>query len=77
MHGLAYYTPMSGDRTKQAMARIDGALARIEAAAARPRPAQAEAPAPVSQLVEKHESLRETVTATLRDLDDLIAKAEA
>ncbi|WP_162789601.1 hypothetical protein [Altererythrobacter sp. ZODW24] len=68
---------MSVDRTKQAMARIEGALARIEAAAARPKPAPAEAPASVSQLVEKHESLRETVTATLRDLDELIARAEA
>ncbi len=67
---------MSGDRTKQAMARIEGALARIEGAAARPRPVATEAPASVSQLVEKHENLRETVTTTLRDLDDLIAKAE-
>ncbi len=80
MRGLAYYTLMSGDRTKQAIARIEGALARIEAAAARPRasaaPSRAEVPASVSQLVEKHESLRETVTITLRDLDDLITKAE-
>ncbi len=57
------------------MTRIESALARIESAAAKTAPGAAAANEPVSRLVEKHEKLRETVAATLRELDDLLAKA--
>ena len=51
-------------RTSEAMARIDAALARIEAAAAR---GSAE-----SDLEQRHAALRDKVSTTLSELDQLI-----
>ena len=75
---------MTGDRIESAVQRIEAALARIGEAADRPRPeaaagtteAPVAVPPSVSSLVVKHEELRETVTNTLKELDDLIGKLE-
>jgi len=70
---------MTGDRTEAAVQRIEAALARIAQAADRPRataPAAPAAPPSVSALVERHESLRETVAQALGDLDALLAELE-
>lgn len=63
---------MAGDRTENAVQRIEAALARIAEAAETLRPA----PPSVSALVVKHETLRETVGNALKELDDLIAEIE-
>lgn len=63
---------MSGDRIEQAVQRIESALARIADAAEAVGPTQTS----VSGLVVRHEALRESVSATLRDLDDLIGRIE-
>lgn len=66
---------MTGDRSEAAVQRIEAALARIAQAAEAPAPA---AVSPnVLALVEKHESLRETVAQALADLDAVIAELEA
>lgn len=66
---------MAGDRSEAAVQRIEAALARIAQAAEAPAPAGA---APnVLALVEKHESLRETVAHALAELDTVIAELEA
>jgi hypothetical protein len=67
---------MTGDRTEAAVQRIEAALARIAQAADRPRGAAPSAPPSVSALVERHESLRETVAQALGDLDALLAELE-
>ena len=60
---------MDGDRTTRALTRIDAALARIDAAARRPAPA-----VPTdSGLAVRHNQLKDAVTQSLRQLDDLIA----
>lgn len=63
---------MTGDRTEAAVRRIEAALARIGAAADSLRPA----PPSVSALVVQHESLRETVANSLKELDQLIAELD-
>lgn len=63
---------MSGERIESAVQRIEAALARIAGAADAVAP---QAPS-VSHLVVKHEALRETVTGTLKELDDLIEVLE-
>jgi hypothetical protein len=63
---------MEGDRTEAAVQRIEAALARIARAADTLR----SAPPSVSALVVRHETLRETVGAALRDLDALIAELD-
>jgi len=68
---------MTGDRSEAAVQRIEAALARIAAAADRPQAGQAAVPASVSALVERHESLRETVTQAIGELDTLIGELEA
>ena len=60
---------MDGDRTTRALTRIDAALARIEAAARRPTAAIPTDPG----LSERHTKLKDAVTQSLRQLDDLIA----
>jgi len=67
---------MTGDRTEAAVQRIEAALARIAQAADRPRATAPAAPPSVSALVERHESLRETVAQALGDLDALLAELE-
>jgi hypothetical protein len=66
---------MSGDRTNRALARIEAALERIEAAARRrPEPVNA---AELAELQARHGRLRAAVTDSLAELDQLIAGAEA
>ena len=60
---------MDGDRIRQALARIDAASRRIEAAGARPTPS---APADESDLERRHAALRNETGAALRELDQLI-----
>ena len=67
---------MTGDRTEAAVQRIEAALARIASAADRPRAPAAAAPPSVSALVERHESLRETVAQALGELDALLGELE-
>ena len=61
---------MDGTRIEGAVQRIEAALARIAEAADTLRPA----PPSVSALVVRHETLRETVANSLKELDDLIAE---
>lgn len=64
---------MSGDRSEAAVQRIEAALARIARAAdAAPPPS----PANVLALVDKHESLRETVAQAIAELDKVLAELE-
>ena len=70
------FTTMSGDRIENAVQRIEAALSRIAEAADKPRAEAPAVPASVSSLVVKHEELRETVSNTLKELDDLIGKLE-
>jgi hypothetical protein len=62
---------MEGERTSRAMARIDTALARIEAAAL--RPTSAADPAEFDNLKRRHDRLRAAVQDGLEQLDALIA----
>lgn len=68
---------MSDNRTESAIQRIEAALARIAdiADASAPEPSPSPEPA-VSALVEKHETLHETVNSTLEELDKLIAELD-
>lgn len=71
---------MTTDRIAAALARIETAIARIDAV--RPVDAAASetksggASARVVELVNVHEKLREQVAESLRDLDDLLAKLD-
>jgi hypothetical protein len=67
---------MTGDRTEAAVQRIEAALARIAQAADRARDATHSAPPSVTALVERHESLRETVALALGQLDALLAEID-
>ena len=70
---------MDGQRIEAAVRRIEEALARIAKVADQDPPAGAAAsalPANVSQLVVRHEELRETVAAELRRLDEIIGKLD-
>lgn len=75
---------MSGERIEQAVQRIEQALARIAEIADKPagQPSTgsggdaAAMPPNVSQLVVRHEELRETVAAEIRRLDDIIGTIE-
>ena len=58
---------MAGDRIAQALARIDAAAGRIEAAAAGPS-----LPGGDPEVVRKYETLRREAGAALADLDRLI-----
>jgi hypothetical protein len=68
---------MTGDRTEAAVQRIEAALARIAQAADSARAAPPAMPRSVSALVERHESLRETVAQALGELDVLLGELEA
>jgi hypothetical protein len=67
---------MTGDRTEAAVQRIEAALARIAQAADSARAAAPATPTSVSALVERHESLRETVAQALGELDALLGELE-
>ena len=69
---------MADERIPDAMARIEAALGRIERAASE-RPAATASTtdnANAAELVARHEALRETVNASLADLDRLIGRLE-
>jgi len=68
---------MTGDRTEAAVQRIEAALARIARAADTARTAPAPAVPSVTALVERHETLRETVAKALTDLDKLLGEIES
>ncbi len=63
---------MSKDRIEHAVRRIETALGRIADLADRIQPA----PPSVSGLVVKHEALRETVSNSLKELDELLERLE-
>ena len=67
-----YSVFMTEERIEGAIARIEAALARIAVCAETMRPA----PPSVSGLVVKHEQLRDSVATSLRELDDLIERLE-
>ena len=67
---------MTGDRTEAAVQRIEAALARIAQAADRARDATPAGPPSVTALVERHESLRETVAQALGQLDALLEEID-
>lgn len=69
---------MDGDRSNTALARIEAALGRIEAAAAQPCPlpvAAAPLTDDMAHLQQRHDQLRGTVEDVLAELDQLIAGA--
>lgn len=63
---------MSKDRIEHAVTRIETALRRIADLADLIQPA----PPSVSGLVVKHEVLRETVSNSLKELDELLERLE-
>lgn len=65
---------MDGERSAQALTRIEAALARIEAAARAPRPAGTEAE--LAALQGRHARLKAAVTESLEQLDALIEGAQ-
>lgn len=67
---------MTEERTEAAVQRIEVALARIAQAADRAGTPAAPASPSVTALVERHESLRETVAQTLGELDALLGDLE-
>lgn len=70
---------MKADRIATALARIEAAMARIEAARDGAGSGDARAgagAARVVELVNVHEKLREQVSESLRELDDLLARLE-
>ena len=69
--------PMEGDRSKRAIARIEDALARIEAAAGHFAASPADAPPQsndeeLAALRERHERLRSAVVQSLEQIDAMI-----
>lgn len=75
---------MQNSRIESATRRIEAALGRIAAASEAMQPSagksNGEHDTPVdrsiSNLVARHENLRETVESSLRELDDLIGRLE-
>ncbi|TMM49744.1 hypothetical protein [Qipengyuania marisflavi] len=63
---------MIADRISQALERIDRALAQIETQAALAKHAPASNSAADSDLAVRHDALRQSVTATIAELDTLI-----
>ena len=71
---------MGQDGTGIAIARIERALARIEAAASRPAPAPASQPEPdtsaADELRRAHMALRAKVQSAITEIDGLLAEGE-
>ncbi len=68
---------MIGERTEQALARIDSALARIERAGTQAGKAAQQTAVSAAEQARKHDRLRQAVAETLRDLDLLIGDKQA
>ena len=66
---------MSGDRTSRALARIETALQRIEAATRKSVTAAASS-TELADLQSRHDRLRAAVTDSLAELDQLIEGAQ-
>ena len=64
------------ERISEALARVDAALDRIETEAARPASNAPQDKPAMAALVARHETLRETVSGSLAELDSLIARLE-
>ncbi len=64
---------MSEDRLSAALARIDIALARLEAAASRPAVSQGVDKEAVDALMARHMALKTEARAAIADIDNLIA----
>ena len=64
---------MDGDRIRQALARIEAASQRIEAAGARPTPSSS---GDTADLERRHAALRSETGAALQQLDRLIEGLE-
>lgn len=67
---------MPDDRIASAYERIEAALERIERCAQAPSPVGTQSPQPDPDLAARHAALRETVTASLGELDRLIERLE-
>ena len=67
---------MADQRITQALSRIDSALDRIEAAASDRRSVSVSETPAMATLVARHESLRESVSGSLAELDILIERLE-
>ena len=76
---LRYLSIMFDDRIENAVQRIEVALSRIAQIADAPVHERAgpDAPSSVIALVEKHETLHETASNTLAQLDKLIEELES
>jgi hypothetical protein len=71
---------MTADRIAAALARIETAMARIDAArggGGGTEPRSGAGSAKVVELVNVHERLREQVAESLRELDDLLEQLES
>lgn len=67
---------MPDDRIASAYDRIEAALDRIERSARAPAPAPSPTSEADSELAARHAALRETVSASLGELDELIKRLE-
>ncbi len=67
---------MADQRTSDALARIERALARIESAADRPPPAPADE-RPLRELREVHAALRAKVETAIAQIDRLLETGDA
>jgi len=67
---------MPDDRIASAYDRIEAALGRIERSARATASPSAQSPGADADLAARHAALRETVTATLGELDQLIERLE-
>ena len=72
---------MADDHLDSAVGRLDAALARIEAAMVRPPAGSASQPSPdavtLAALKQRHAALRQVMSDSVRELDTLLAVAEA
>jgi hypothetical protein len=68
---------MGADRALQAIARIERALARVEASATRSRPAPQAGGEADARLVAAHARLRGKVEAAIAQIDALLGAGEA
>ena len=68
---------MSDDQLRTAVERLDTALARVEAALVRSVPGANPEIAALTALEQRHAALRRVMSDSVRELDTLLAVAEA